>query len=267
MSKLPKAASLFFIKTEEDNYYNKHDIQNFQKVFQVFCYSLKKTNPDIPLQILNPPKDFIFNKKHSKKTQYWKNDNILKMLSWNEYVQNSDGNIILLDSDMMILKRLDRVFNLDFDIAYTSEGSIKIIGPTQSKQHINTGVIFIKNNNLVKKFFNEWTNICLKMYDDSKFWKEWKSKLYGLTQPSFLYVLEHLTELGLGDLKLLELPRYIYNADPTFVKKNNAKIIHLQNPFWKHLFDKDIKYIKKYYYNKWIEFYKEVESEHNNSVF
>ena len=96
------------------------------------------------------------------------------------------------------------------------------------------------------------------MYETPDFWEEWSAKLYGLTQPAFLYTLEKIK------IKELELPRYKYNCIPkTKFNFDDVEIGHMQDPYWRAVLGTSYKLnLNMDYVNYW----RELEIEYNNSI-
>jgi len=143
--------------------------------------------------------------------------NNYKLKVWNKAVQNATSDLILLDADMFCRGDLSKVFDQDFDIAYTTR--------TSGQPPINGGVIFVKNTIKAKQFFKEWTAADDRMLADIVFHDQYRTRYKGMNQSSFGYMLENrkLTKAILHSLPCAE-----YNACvedwPNFKK---AKLVHL----------------------------------------
>lgn len=235
-------------------FFNLNNITEYSRMFNVLKYSCYKLN--LNLNILDKP-DFNL-KDNSSETQGWKNNNILKMISWADAFSqlNRGEEVLFIDSDTFIKEDVSYIFDNDFDIAYTDDGSPCENCPGIST--INTGVMFFRVSDLTKTFVNSWKEACVRMYEDNLFWEEWSNKLYGLTQPAFLYTLDKIK------IKKLVLPRSKYNCIPK--SKFNFKEIeigHLQDPYWRAVLGTSYKLNLNMDY---VTYWRNLEIEYNNSI-
>lgn len=247
---------------------NFSDNQYYKRMFNVLKQSCKRYMPQISFNEIHPI-DYSFNNIHDKETQYWKNNNIIKMLSWAACFNDlkNGEEVVFLDGDIFIKSDFSEVFNQEFDIAYTIDqlGDFPEYIEINELHSINTGVMFFRVNERTKKFFSYWKNICIEMYNDPIFLEKWMVKSYGLTQPSFLYSLENI------NIKELRLPRFIYNCPPIDNFKN-MKICHIQEPFWKIMLYsedelKNMNLPEMELNQKIVDLWRELENEYNNSLF
>lgn len=77
-----------------------------------------------------------------------------KMKYWNRLIQCSrENNIVLIDSDTLVIKDISEVFECQFDIGFTYKNRED---DDQPQWPINTGVVFVKKNNRIIKLFEAW---------------------------------------------------------------------------------------------------------------
>lgn len=228
----------------------KNDI--WQKLYDVFVYSVKKNVPNFTLEIIEVDKpvliDDIEKKRSNHKWGQWALNNLEKIVQWNKYIQSANENTILVDGDIIIRKDPSDAFKQNFDIAYTS-------CKRRKKNKINTGVIFVRPNKNSKLFFQNWYNNTVRMFNDEEFYGEWVKKLSGITQPAFLYTLENSDKIN---TKIL--PGNIYNTiDPDWDDISKSKIIHIKGQLQKMVTEyKKIKNNWKPPYNYWKKLEKEM---------
>lgn len=234
----------------------KDDI--WRRLKNVFEYSVKKNidlnNVDLDIIEVDRPKPFKLKKRAGHKWGQWAANNFEKITQWNNYIQNTDENVLLLDGDIILLDSPLDVFERDFDIAYTYS--------KKNKAPLNTGVIFVKSNKKAKKFFQLWYNNTLKMVKNENFYKEWLNKMKGLTQPAFYCSLQEMKR----KLKIIELPGNVYNAtDPYWNNLKDTKILHIKGRLQKMVTDKKELNIEwKEAYDVWKRIEKEFIGENNN---
>jgi hypothetical protein len=79
---------------------------------------------------------------------------IIKAISYLE-----EGNLVLLDGDSVLIKRIDEVFEDDFDIGVTLRRKEKLTKKSYDKfEAVNAGILFLKCDNKIKlKFLSEWS--------------------------------------------------------------------------------------------------------------
>lgn len=143
-------------------------------LLQVFLYSLKKNMPeaectvyysDLPQKTIDDIKlafsDYVlseceitFQKKFAAS---------YKMFLWKKAIDEAcDGEFLtLIDSDMLVTSDFSEVFSEEFCIGYTEKDF-----PSTFK--LNTGVVFVKNVNKAKSFFEKWLHVCDRVLKKSE---------------------------------------------------------------------------------------------------
>lgn len=123
-----------------------------------------------------------------------------------------DFPFVFLDSDTLIRKDIIHVFDYDFDLAcvlnhnrdncneqiFDRDLSIfkKMDWTFDSKGYYNSGVIFSKNNNIVKKLYKKWHDLWLNSYSETRL---------SIDQPALYHALNQV------DCSVYKLP-FQYNA-------------------------------------------------------
>jgi hypothetical protein len=124
-------------------------------------YSISRSNPQSSILLLweDLPGDFIqllqksFPQLRTIITQHHYTSNLAKRISskttaWNYAIHNTNSkHLFFLDTDMLVLKNLDWLQNLDADIIFSETGRYF---------PINSGVIYCQNTKGTKAFFNLW---------------------------------------------------------------------------------------------------------------
>lgn len=124
-------------------------------------------------------KEFKFNKKLQAKASR-------KLNLWYELFLDSNRNTqIFLDSDMLLLKKVDKFFNDTFDIGYTHKSEPEEI----LKKPLNTGTLLINYSNIkqrkkIRSFLEYWRDKINKIMDAKNF--DGSTKGWGATDQRVL---------------------------------------------------------------------------------
>lgn len=132
-------------------------------------------------------------------------DNTQKLDRWAEIVEASDDGdrLLLIDADTMIVRPLDPVWDLEFDVAITAR-QFGGLGP------LNGGVVFLRISPHVKAFFRSWRDVNDRMFHDYLgFHREWKKQYGGMNQAALGYMLKRQPPA----LRLIELPCQEWNCE------------------------------------------------------
>lgn len=181
------------------------------KVFEMSC----KVNSAIPQEtfLIKPP-------QVSRKKSYHSNTDKLDI--WNEVVQSSNEDLILMDCDMLLRHDITCGFDSVVDIGYT-------YADYERKLPFNGGVMFVKNTKKAKEIMNRWTQINRKMIDDSQFHLVYKQKYAGINQASWGYLLEQGIDAD-------RLPMSVYNLCDMW-PVSDAKVVHYKSRLRKAVFN------------------------------
>jgi len=176
--------------------FNYPDRSNYKILLDVFKYSCKKYMPKVKFNAIRI--DAPVNKV-GRALNF--NYNSVKLKKWVEFIESTNGEIILADCDMIAIRSAEYAFKYEFDIAYTERTRIKRI-PN------NGGIIFVRSNERTKQFFREMLRINNKMLHDKNFHQEWRSKYAGMNQAAFGYMLEKYK----GGIKFHKFKTIEFNA-------------------------------------------------------
>lgn len=122
--------------------------------------------------------------------------NTQKFEHWMErLVELPDGTrVLLIDGDTMIVRPLDPVWDLDFDLAYTIRQGTRL--------PLNAGVVFLRASNRTRAFIRKWWEMNVEFYENEPKHRPWRQKYAGINQASFGYMLEEVDH----GCRLLTLP-------------------------------------------------------------
>jgi len=109
--------------------------------------------------------------------------NTLKLEWWRDMVRGApDGaRLLLIDGDTAILKPLDSVWRLSFDIAYTVR---------ERGLPLNGGVIFLRVSKKTRAFMETWWEINSKFFHSDLKHAPWRAKYAGINQAALGCLLE-----------------------------------------------------------------------------
>lgn len=149
--------------------------------------------------------------------------NTQKMEHWNRSVQElADGDVaLLIDADTAILRPLDDVWDLDFDVAYTAR-------PDGCRFPFNSGVVFLRVTEATKAFVQAWWEENARMLIDGTRHQWWNHKYGGINQASLGYAIEKQDSWGAD---LLALPCREWNCeDSTWAQfDETTRIVHFKS--------------------------------------
>jgi len=202
---------------------------NFERLKDVFLYSMKKHNPHIEIieRHIEYPKEFY---NTNRPAHY---ENIYKLGVWNEIIQKADEPTLLMDCDILILKDITNILNQsDKDITLTTRN--------YGSANCNGGVILVKPTCKAKEFFQEWYDISCNEFNtiDSIMWRELFKKYKGATQTT----LGFLREQGNYNDIIGEIPCHLWNLTGLdwHLFTEETKVIHIKG----HLRNKILNYDK-----------------------
>jgi len=149
-------------------------------------------------------------------------ENAEKLRIWVSLLEECEDNeIVLIDSDTMVLQDVSEVFKNEFDVGCT-------VRTRKSRIKYNGGVMFVKKNERSLKFFRKFRDIDDMMYEDRKFHEEWRAKYSGMNQAAFGWMIENYKE----PVAIMEFPCAEYNAlsdDWKYFVPGFTKIVHLKS--------------------------------------
>lgn len=195
---------------------------NYEDLLRVFRYSAHKHMPTAAIEVIR--KVVMCS---GRKVAY--NAMTARLNSWVKAVEETRGNIIICDVDLIFRANLFKVFDqYQFDIAYT--------GRKSKRKPINGGVVFIRDG--AQKFVRLWAKVNAKMFKDIGFHNKWRKKCCGMNQPAFYYLVRHKEKYGLN---MIEIPCLKYNACENEWPKmaDDVQVVHLKRDLRRAVSGKD----------------------------
>lgn len=155
--------------------------------------------------------------------------NTEKMDEWYRIVEAApEGDRILLcDADMFVNQPLAPVWDLSFDIAYTTK---------PSKFPFNSGVVFLRVNDRSRAFVRDWWAENVRMLGDKSYHQPWRAKYGGINQAALGAILNRG---GLEGLEVLQLPCRDWNCEDSSWSTYDPKrtrLIHVKSALRRALF-------------------------------
>jgi len=199
--------SLFIISEKRGNevrlctvQFNHGRDRRFEVLLNVFKASIQRHMPEMKIDDLR-----IDAPKADKGICYSAVANTAKLSAWVEYVENLEEEAILADCDMVMLRRIEEGFDLDFDVAFT-----KKVRPCGCP--MNGGIMLVRPTEKAKEFFRIFKEVNDKMiFGDRSLLRKWQVRWPGMNQAAFGMIYEE----GLFDGKLVDVPTQVWNAcDP-----------------------------------------------------
>lgn len=131
--------------------------------------------------------------------------NTHKLAAWARLVAEApDGaRVALLDADMLILRSLDPVWDLAFDVAYTVRRAAKL--------PLNAGVMFVRVSPDTRAFLRAWATENERLLWHPTEHRIWRKKYGGINQASLGLLLER----GDHGLQFATLPCLEWNCEDT----------------------------------------------------
>lgn len=199
--------------------------KEFAKLLKVFQKSAKATMPNVNLKIIKP---VMPENRDNNKYRRRKRDNAFAFATAARYALKSKELIAVADVDLMFIKSIEDVADLDFDIAIT-------VRPKQKRAKYNTGLWFLKPSERSKLFIRKWiqkTNYLMKNF--VRFTDYILSKS-GIDQASLCMTMDRIK-----DIKIIELPCQEWNATQSEWENVNEKtrVIHIKSQLRLAVFNK-----------------------------
>jgi hypothetical protein len=151
--------------------------------------------------------------------------NTMKMDTWAGVIAAAEhgDRVLLIDSDTAILRPLDDVWDQDFDMAYTVKETTRF--------PFNSGVVFLRVNESVRVFAEEWQRENARLLNDPREHQVWRSQFGGVNQAALGYMLTSGIVEQLG-LRLVKLPCVEWNNEDTSWQSFDparTRIIHIKS--------------------------------------
>lgn len=141
---------------------------------------------------------------------------IPKMQTWSDAVHKYDDNLVLMDSDCIVLKDPSIAFEEDFDLGYCLR---------ESSNPFNTGVVFVRPNETTRRFFERWV-------EKTKYWSADKDRerqaRFGNGATDQMAFGEVLNEFG-DNIKTKSFWYQEWNlCENHHILDDNTRILHLK---------------------------------------
>jgi len=197
--------------------------EDWNRMARVLEFGARRHCPgwDVDVRRIDPPRP-----THSLSAN--KVGNTRKLDWWAEQVQAaSDGaQLLLIDTDTMILGPLDAAWGESFDLAYTFRD-----GQVTGRFPLNAGVIFLRVSDRVRAFMGRWREENRLMLADPRRHAPWYRRFGGMNQSALGKLLTEGADRALG-VQLGRLPCSRWNAENTTWERFDpatTRIVHLKN--------------------------------------
>jgi hypothetical protein len=149
--------------------------------------------------------------------------NVYKFRFWlRSVVEAAEGELLcLIDADTMVLRPLDPIAAMDFDVAITSKRGL-------TRLPLNGGVVFVRANERSRRFMRAWWDWNVKLIGDWRLHSIWRQKYAGMNQAALGALLE---SGGTQMAKVLEIPCAEWNCESSSwdrVDLRQARVVHVK---------------------------------------
>lgn len=149
-------------------------------------------------------------------------DNTHKLDRWCAIVAAApdDARVVLIDADTMILRPLDDVWALPFDVAITVKA--------QPVHPINAGVVFVRVSARTRAWLEAWRDENRRMLHDARHHQVWRRTYGGINQAALGAVLASTS----SDVALAQLPCREWNCEDSSWRAFDpdiTRIVHLKS--------------------------------------
>lgn len=196
----------------------------YRRMVDVLRLSVAENSPATPLSVHMPSSDdgAIFDIARHECKRAWI-ENCRKAKHHAQIIREAKAGELLcmIDADAMVLRPLECIENLEFDVAYTSRPA------DSSGWRINSGVYFVRISDATKRFFDELEQVSMVMLADEVLHHEWRTEYSygGLHQSAFGYMLKHFES---PILKFCSLPCAEWNCvDGIWSTAADPRIVHI----------------------------------------
>jgi hypothetical protein len=181
--------------------------KTYKKFLRVFKKSAYTAMSKVKLKIIRP--DLPQNIDHKRDTAF-------AFLDAARYALKSDKPLAIADIDLMFVRSIEDVWNLDFDLAVTVRAGIKY----------NTGLWFYRPNERSVAFVKQWIKNTKFLMNNFCEYEGYSWKHGGIDQASL-----HMTVVKNKEAKILELPCQEWNATQSEWKHvdENTRVVHFKS--------------------------------------
>jgi len=159
--------------------------------------------------------------------------NTQKLDAWATAVSRADigDRMLLMDADTAILRPLDAVWDLEFDLGYTTK-------PKESRMPFNAGVFFLRVSTAVKIFIGAWAAENRRMNDDPQHHQVWRPCYGGINQAALGSLFHQHRHAG---LRVQRLPCVEWNCEDeswSAFSPDRTRIVHYKGELQRALLAK-----------------------------
>lgn len=198
----------------------------YDRLARVLAYTAGQHCPDWDIRV-EPIEPDIMAPCTGNPSHAW---NAAKLAWWNAQVQGCpDGTpVVLMDADMMILRPLAPVWDLTFDVAYTTRDA------KTSRLPLNGGFVALRASASVKAALARWQSVDDAMCREGTRHAEFHRKYAGMNQASFGFQLE---QGGFSGLELEKLPCQEWNCCEWLNFAPNTRVVHVKSRLRRTVFN------------------------------
>jgi hypothetical protein len=154
--------------------------------------------------------------------------NSAKLDRWRDIIAAADDGdrVLLIDADTMITGPLDPVWDLPFDLAYTTAAD---------RLPLNAGVVFVRASSRSRGFLEQWAAVNRSFLGDAAALRPWRTRYAGINQAALGFMLERA---GHG-CQVAQLPGEIWNCEDSTWKRFDpalTRIVHLKSDLRRAIF-------------------------------
>lgn len=172
----------------------------YPRMARVLDFTAREHNPtwDVRVRQIDPPH------VRAKSGATSDTDNAHKLQHWRDIVLTADegSRILLVDADTFVTGPLDALWDIPFDVAYTTRTSM---------YPLNAGVVAVRVNHHSRAFFHGWAAQDEAFLHDPEAHAPWRAKYGGMNQASLGCFLESERH----DELLTQLPCATWNCEDT----------------------------------------------------
>jgi hypothetical protein len=155
-------------------------------------------------------------------------DNFTKLQVWDTWLgEQSEGQLVFIDADTLVLSPLQPVFEEDFDVCYT-------VRP--GRVPFNNGVIFARANGRTKRFFGQWRKHNFRLVKNQGKMVHLIRGYAGGNQWAFQQCIDDI-ENGKFNCRVHAVPCAKWNCEQETWREFNGKtaIVHIKSLLRGHL--------------------------------
>lgn len=196
--------------------------KQYNKLLKVFTNSLVSAMPEIQYEIIKMPLPVYKNVDHKLDTAH-------AFIEAAEYCMGHKEFLAVADCDLMFLKSIEDIKQMQFDIAITVRNK-------KSKMKYNTGLWFFRPTQRSYNFLKQWIKNTKKLMNNFKRYEDFCWLHGGIDQASLYLTMKKYKD----KTSILELPCQEWNATQSEWLKVNKKtrVVHIKSKLRLSVFGK-----------------------------